>query len=79
MTNLQSAKKKKLVTDTSQLYQEAFLCEIFILTRSRPVFLTEASTVSLSHGISVFRSISSQEIPSWKNPEAQITNEKQNP
>lgn len=36
------------------------------LTRSLPVFLTEASTVSLSQGIRVFRSISSQEIPSWK-------------
>ena len=35
-------------------------------TSSLPVFLTEASTVSLSQGIRVFRSISSQEIPSCK-------------
>jgi hypothetical protein len=35
-----------------------------LLTRSFPVFLTDASTVSLSHGISVLRSMSSQDIPS---------------
>jgi hypothetical protein len=35
------------------------------LTRSFPVLLTEASTVSLSHGISVLRSMSSQDIPSY--------------
>lgn len=35
-----------------------------IRTRSFPVFFTEASTVSLSHGISVFRSMSSQDTPS---------------
>ena len=35
-----------------------------ILTRSFPVFFTEASTVSLSHGIRVFRSMSSQDTPS---------------
>lgn len=34
-------------------------------TRSLPVFLTDASTVSLSHGSNVFRSMSSQEIPSY--------------
>ena len=33
-----------------------------VLTRSLPVFLTEVSAVSLSQGISVFRSISSHEI-----------------
>lgn len=38
-------------------------------TSSLPVFFTEASTVSLSQGIRVFRSISSQEIPSWKYSE----------
>lgn len=37
-----------------------------ILTRSLPVFRTEASTVSLSHGIRVLRSINSQDIPSYK-------------
>lgn len=37
-----------------------------LLTRSLPVFLTEASTVSLSQGIRVFRSMSSQEIPSCR-------------
>jgi hypothetical protein len=33
-------------------------------TRSFPVFFTDASTVSLSHGISVLRSMSSQDTPS---------------
>lgn len=42
------------------------------LTRSLPVFLTEASTVSLSQGMRVFRSISSQEIPSWGGVEIKI-------
>lgn len=37
-----------------------------ILTRSLPVLLTDASTVSLSHGIRVFRSINSQEMPSYR-------------
>lgn len=37
-----------------------------MLTRSLPVFRTEASTVSLSHGIRVLRSINSQDIPSYK-------------
>lgn len=36
------------------------------LTSSLPVFLTDASTVSLSQGIKVLRSISSQEMPSCK-------------
>lgn len=35
-----------------------------MVTRSLPVFLTEASTVSLSQGINVLKSMSSQEIPS---------------
>lgn len=38
----------------------------FLLTSSLPVFLTEPSTVSLSQGNRVLRSISSQEIPSCK-------------
>lgn len=37
---------------------------VLVLTRSFPVFFTEASTVSLSHGVSVFRSMSSQDTPS---------------
>lgn len=37
-----------------------------LLTSSLPVFLTEVSTVSLSQGISVLRSINSQEIPSCR-------------
>lgn len=44
---------------------EGWLAFGILHTRSLPVFLTDASTVSLSHGISVFRSMSSQDIPSY--------------
>lgn len=57
--------KHDQISCSNQLSLSIF-SEGYFLTRSLPVFLTEASTVSLSQGIRVLRSISSQEIPSCK-------------
>lgn len=66
MTNLEIRTIKRVMGMASTCVEEIFVAYTSIPTRSLPVFLTDASTVSLSHGIKVFRSISSQEIPSYK-------------
>lgn len=66
MTNLHIRTIKCGHGDCIHLHGRNVLCTQQDCTSSLPVFLTDASTVSLSHGIKVFRSISSQEIPSYK-------------